>query len=61
MMPKYYAQEIFEKHGADKILFGTDTPWHNASMELRLINSLEISESDKEKILSGNAKKLLEI
>ncbi len=61
MMPKYYTQEIFDKHGADKILFGTDAPWHNAQMELRLINSLEISEEDKEKIFFKNAKKLLEI
>ena len=61
MMPKFYAQEIFNKHSADKILFGTDTPWHNATMELRLINSLEISEEDKEKIFFKNAKKLLGI
>ena len=40
MMPKYYAQKIIEKHGTDKILFGTDTPWHTAGMELRLLNSL---------------------
>jgi predicted TIM-barrel fold metal-dependent hydrolase len=61
MMPKYFAQKIFEKHGADKMLFGTDTPWHNASMELRLINSLDISDDDKQKIFYKNAKKLLQI
>jgi len=61
MMPKYYAQLIYEKHGADKMLFGTDTPWHNAHMELRLINSLEISDDDKEKIFYKNAQKLLNI
>lgn len=61
MMPKYFAQKILDKHGADKMLFGTDTPWHTANMELRLINSLEISDSDKEKILYKNAQKLLNI
>lgn len=61
MMPKYYAQQIYEKHGADKILFGTDTPWHNVQMELRLINSLEILDEDKEKIFYKNAQKLLGI
>lgn len=61
MMPKFYAQKIVDKHGADKILFGTDTPWHNAKMELRLINSLEISIEDKEKIFYKNAEKLLGI
>ena len=61
MMPKYYAQKIFEKHGADKMVFGTDTPWHTAQMEMRLINSLDISDSDKEKIFHKNAQKLLGI
>ncbi len=61
MMPKYYAQKILDKHGADKMVFGTDTPWHTAQMEMRLLNSLEISDSDKEKILYKNAQKLLEI
>ncbi len=61
MMPKYYAQKILDKHGADKMLFGTDTPWHTPSMELRLLNSLDISEEDKEKIFYTNAQKLLGI
>lgn len=60
-MPKYYAQKILDTHGADKLLFGTDTPWHTAQMELRLINSLELSEKDKEKIFYKNAQKLLNI
>jgi len=33
-MPKYYPEKILEKHGADKILFGTDTPWHTPKMEM---------------------------
>lgn len=59
MMPKYYAEKIIEKHGTDKILFGTDTPWHTASMETRLLNSLNLSQSDMDKITHQNAKKLL--
>lgn len=61
MMPKYYAQKILDKHGADKMLFGTDTPWHTPSMELRLLNSLDMSEEDREKIFYKNAQKLLGI
>ena len=60
-MPKYYAQKILEKHGADKMVFGTDTPWHTAQMEMRLINTLDISDEDKEKIFYKNACKLLNI
>jgi len=59
-MPKYVAECIIEKHGTDKILFGTDSPWHCAEWELRLLNSLGLSESDKEKIFSKNALGLLQ-
>ncbi len=60
-MPKYYAQKIIEKHGTDKLLFGTDTPWHTAQMEKRLLCSLGLNDSELEKIYSLNAKKLLNI
>jgi len=60
-MPRYYAEKILEKHGADKILFGTDLPWHEAWMELRMLEHLGLSEEDREKVLSGNATKLLGI
>ena len=61
MMPRYYALKILEKHTPDKMLFGTDTPWHTPQMELRLLNNLGLSDTDMEKITSGNAKKLLGI
>ena len=60
-MPKYYAQKIIEKHGSEKILFGTDTPWHNKDMEMRLLCSLELSEKEMQNITHNNAKKLLGI
>ena len=53
------AQMIVEKHGADKILFGSDCPWHSPEEEKRLIESLGLSESEKEKIYHENAEKLL--
>lgn len=59
--PKYYFEKILEKHGANKLLFGTDTPWHTADMELKLLNSLGISDADMEKITHKNAEKLLGI
>lgn len=60
-MPKLVAQAIVDKHGADRLLFASDMPWHRPEWELRLINSLDLSESDREKIFCGNAKKLLNI
>ena len=62
---EYYSHEQFlrivKNHGADKILFGSDSPWSRADREIAALRALPISESDKEKILSGNAKRLLEI
>ncbi len=60
-LPKYYAEKIIKTHGTDKILFGTDSPWHTAEMELKLLNTLEISYADWEKITHQNAEKLLSI
>ena len=49
-MPKYYAQKILELHTPDRMLFGTDTPWHTPNMESKLLNTLNISNNDMEKI-----------
>ena len=59
MIPKPQAQAIIDKHGPDRILFASDMPWHRPEWELRLINSLDLSEEDKERILFKNAQKLL--
>ena len=60
-MPRYYALKIIEKHGTDKILFGSDTPWHTPLMEKRLLDNLQLSESERQKIDYLNAQKLLGI
>ena len=60
-MPKYLAEKIAEKHGTDKLLFASDTPWHSPALELSLISSLGLSENELSKIKSKNAKKLLGI
>jgi len=58
-MPRAIAQQILDTHGPDRLLFGSDMPWHRPAWELRLIGSLDLSDTDREKIFSGNAKKLL--
>lgn len=60
-MPPPWANEMILKHGADRFLFGTDTPWSSVKKELLFIDSLELSANDKEKILYKNALKLLDI
>lgn len=54
-------KEIIRAHGADKILFGSDYPWHTPSQEIELIRSLDISEEEKNLILGENAARLLGI
>lgn len=49
-----------EQIGADKILFGTDTPLYFAAMQRARIDSAEgLSDEHKRLILRGNAQRLL--
>lgn len=61
----YYGREtfmkIYEKHGADRILFATDSPWSDASEELKIFGEIAIPDEDKKKILSGNAERILKL
>ena len=61
MMPKYYAEKIIELHTPDRMLFGTDTPWHTPDMEKKLLGTLGLSSEDMDKITHKNAQKLLKI
>lgn len=58
-IPKPIAQAIVDKHGPDRLLFGSDIPWHRPAWELQLLNSLDISQADREKICFRNGQKLL--
>ncbi len=60
-MPKDRAQRILDKKGIDSIIFGSDCPWHAPSWDIRMIESLELTDSEKEKIYHLNAEKLLNI
>jgi predicted TIM-barrel fold metal-dependent hydrolase len=55
------ATKIIKKHGAEKVLFATDYPMWHIKDELELFLKLPLSDSDREKILYNNAKKLLKI
>ena len=52
---------IVKKHGADRILFASDCPWDDPINEIKLIESLDIPNSEKEKIFYKNAHELLGI
>ena len=53
--------EFVKVFGADKILFGTDSPWTSAESSINFIKKIPIAEDEKLKILGKNAEKLLSI
>ncbi len=55
------AKKLLTAHPADYILFGTDSPWRKQDETLNLLQKLNLEPSRMEKILYGNAKKLLKI
>lgn len=50
---------LYKNFGADRILFGTDSPWSPPDTSIAFIKNLPISDLDKNKILGENAEKLL--
>lgn len=59
----YMSQETFlrlcGKHGTQRILFATDSPWSDASKDRKVVEALPLSMQQKEAIFSENAKRLL--
>ena len=58
-MPRSTALRIVEAHGTSKLLFGSDSPWHRPSDEVRLLSTLELSADETEDICINNAAALL--
>lgn len=52
---------ILKKHGADKILFATDSPWSGQAESLAHIRRLVTDQGERDKILGQNAQKLIRI
>ena len=58
-IPLPIMNRMVKTHGCDKILFGSDMPWSTPRLERRLVDALDISESDRAKIMRKNAESLL--
>ena len=50
---------IVHKHGYDRLLFGTDSPWSGQKEELERIRSIGLLPEEESAVLGGNAMKLL--
>lgn len=53
--------KILEKHGDEKILFASDSPWSSAKGDIEIIKSFGLSKETEERIFAKNAMKLLGI
>ncbi len=54
-------KKIVEKHGANKILFATDSPWRDIKEEIDILNNMGLTPNQLDLIYYKNAKKLLSI
>ena len=59
MISREQARRIVQKHGAERVLFGSDFPWHTTREEAEFVRSLALSEEETELILWKNAARLL--
>ena len=53
--------QMVQAFGAERVLFGTDSPWSGQKESLDFLRALPLSDSDKEAMLGGNAEKLLDL
>lgn len=60
-MPQEQFLRIVKNHGADRILFATDSPWAGQKEYVAIMQGMPLTEAEKEKILGGNAQKLLQL
>lgn len=51
--------EIIRRHGADKVLFASDSPWSDQGRSRKGLESLPLSEEEKELISHKNAERIL--
>ena len=55
------ATKIIRSHGVDHVFFGTDSPMWRHKDEIERFNKLEITDEERQMILSGNALKFFNI
>jgi len=60
-MGKEMMYSIIKKHGCNKVLFGSDSPWYSQKQALEDISSLPLSKEDLDKIMYKNALHILDI
>jgi predicted TIM-barrel fold metal-dependent hydrolase len=59
LMPDNYLVELVRDFGTDRVLFGTDSPWHSAERDLANLLVAGFTEQELQQILYKNATHLL--
>ena len=54
-------KKMVKKHGSEKILFATDSPWRDLAVDLAILKGFSLDKTVEEQIFSENARKLLNI
>lgn len=52
---------IVRKHGADKILFATDSPWEDQLDYVNRLSNIALTDKERDLIMGDNSRKLLRI
>jgi uncharacterized protein len=52
-------RRLIERHGPDKVIFGSDWPMADPTAEIAAIRALGLSDDDTEAVLGGNLARLL--
>ena len=60
-LPKEQFLRMVQNHGADQILFGTDSPWSEQKETIDFLKESGLNEKDLSLILGGNASRLLRL
>lgn len=60
-MEQDFFLKILEKHGHEKVLFATDSPWSDVGKAVEVVRNMPLSHDKIEDILAGNARKLLSL
>jgi predicted TIM-barrel fold metal-dependent hydrolase len=61
MIGKEMFLRMLDKHGADRILFATDSPWSDIKGDVDIIRSFGLDDKTQQKIFHENAEELLGI
>jgi uncharacterized protein len=58
-LPAARAVEMIRRHGADRVMFGTDSPWADQSADIARLGGMGFSPRELDNILYANAANLL--